>query len=147
MLMKTLERRGHKADGGQHAGAAADPVEHGEAGQPALCRGGAIHLRAGHRDGHLVPGEFKACFAIRLGHQQHAVAGVRGATALGSHEAERFAKPPGQPFEGAGDAVRVGVVDELDLHLIADGVAQGVGDEHRTERGAADANGQHASEP
>ncbi len=111
--VQTLERRGHKADCGKHAGAAADPVEHGEAGQPALPRGGAIQLRTGHGDGHGTLGEVQLLAAKRLGQQQHAVMRLWGAAALGGYDAERFVKPAGRFRERAGNAVGICVVDKI----------------------------------
>ena len=40
----------------------------------------------------------------------------------------------------AGDAIRVGVVDKVNRHPVAGGIAKGVGDEHRTEGRAANAD-------
>src|SRR5262249_58044196 len=92
-------------------GAPAAPVEHGEAGQPALGGRVAVQPRAGQGDGHGLTREVQARLAIRLGYEQHAVARVWRAAALGGDDAERFAEPAGQASEGAGDAVRVSVVD------------------------------------
>ena len=45
--VEALQRRRQQPDGGQIAGAAADPVPHREAGQPALVRGDVVQLRPG----------------------------------------------------------------------------------------------------
>ena len=48
--------------------------------------------------------------------------------------------------EHALDAVGIGVVDEVDVHLVAGRIAEGVGDELRSERRSADADRQHVLE-
>ena len=55
-----LERGGQEAHGGEFAGAAADPVPHGEAGEPALLVGDLVELGAGAGDRDGVLGEVEA---------------------------------------------------------------------------------------
>src|SRR5258708_30353098 len=87
----------------------------------------------------------KSSFSLRNASStnQHGIVRFRCATAVGGNEAERFVKAGGRTCESASDPVRVGVVDEIDLHRVAARVPEGVGHKHRAKGRSADANGQH----
>ena len=76
--------------------------------------------------------------------REHAVAGFRRPAALGGDHAKRFRELAVQPTEGAIDAVRVRVVDEVHPHLVRGRLAEGVGDEHRAQCRPADSDAKHA---
>ena len=91
-------------------------------------------------------GEIQFLLAEGLVRQQHGIAGLRRAAALGDNDAERFVQPAGRAVEDAGDPVGIRVVDEVDLHRVATRVPERVGDKHRPECRTADADGQHMGE-
>ena len=90
--------------------------------------------------------EIQFLLAEGLVHQQHGIARLRRAAALGDNDAKRFVNPAGRAVEDAGDPVGIRVVDEIDLHRVATRVPEGIGHKHRAEGRTADADGQHMGE-
>ena len=98
------------------------------ASQPSATAG-LVERRADAGDGHGVPGEVEAGGAEGGRGGQHAVARLRRAAALGDDHDERLGERGPEPREGAGDAVRVGVVEEVGRQPVLAGLAEGVGHE------------------
>ena len=78
----------------------------------------------------------------RCGHQQHAVARFGCAAALAGHDDQRLVKRACQTTQHAGDAVGIGVVDELHAHAVGS-VAERIGHEHGPQRRTADPDGKN----
>ena len=110
------------------------------------CVGELVELRAGAGDGDGVLAEVEAGgFPGGLGFE-HAVAGFRGAAGFGDDEHEGVVEAGGAESWRctAVHAGGVGVVEEVDRQSRV--LADGLGDELRAERGAADADEQDALE-
>ena len=117
------------------------------ASQPSAV-GGLVQLRAGLVTATACVAKSRPGGLVGVGDQQHAVARLRRAAALGGDDARASrGSRPAELAQHAVDAVRVGVVDEVDPHPVGGRVAQRVGHELRPERRAADADAQHAGEP
>jgi hypothetical protein len=81
-MSRSLEGGGKEPDGGQFGGAAADPVPHGEAGDPALFNGDLVELAAFAGDGDGLAGELDSLGHEGLDGLKHAVAGFGRAAGL-----------------------------------------------------------------
>ena len=88
--VESLKRGGQEADGGEFGRAAADPIPHGETGEPLLGDRGLIELGAGAGDGDVVLREIEAGGLERLGGFELAVAGFGGAAGFGDDDDEGF---------------------------------------------------------
>jgi hypothetical protein len=144
--IQPLQGRREQTDCRQFAGPTSDPVEHREASEPILGRCRLVHLRTRHGDGDSVARELQASRLVGLGHQQHPVARFWSAATLGSDKAERLTEPARQELERSRNAVRVGVVHEVNVHRVRGRVSRGIGHKHRAQRGATDADGEHTGE-
>jgi len=138
--VEALERGREQAHGAEFGGAAAHPVPHREAGDPAFLGGDLVELGAHASHGDKVLGVVETGGLEGGGGFEHAIARLDGATGLGDDDGERVGQLAGERGERVVDAVRVGVIEEVDRHAILPGLAQRVGDELRAERGAADAD-------
>jgi hypothetical protein len=88
--VEALERGGEETDGGEFGRATADPVPHGETGEPVLREGGLVELGAGACDGDEVLREIKARGLEGGGGLELAVAGFGGAAGFGDDDDEGF---------------------------------------------------------
>lgn len=140
-----LEGGGEGADGAHDGGAAADPVPHGEAGEPVLGDGVFVELAAEAGDGDGVAGEVEAGSAVGGFGFEHAVAGFFGAAGFGDDDGEGGSEFIADLGENAADAVGVGVIEEGDIEGRIGG-GDGFGDELGAESGAADADDEDAGE-
>ena len=143
--VEPLQRGGKQADGGELGGAPADPVPHREARHEALVIGDPVQLAAGLGDGDGVGPEVEAVGPVAGGRLQHPVAGLGGPARLGDDDRQRAVEAVADAVQHAGDAVGVGVVEEVRAQPFA-GPAQRLGDELRPQRRAADADQQVALE-
>ena len=142
-----LQRRRQEAHGARHRRAPADPVPHREAREQALRDAPAGRARCRSCV------TATACCAkssprARVGGRrlEHAVARLRGAAGLRDDDDERLGEPLAEAGEHAVDAVGVGVVEEVRASARSSGAAEGVGDELRPERRAADADHEQVAE-
>ncbi len=140
-----LEGGGEGADGAHDGGAAADPVPHGEAGEPVLGDGVFVELATEAGDGDGVAGEVEAGGAVSGFGFEHAVAGFFGAAGFGDDDGEGGGQFLADFSENAADAVGVRVVEERDFEGRIGG-GDGFGDELGAEGGAADADDEDAGE-
>ena len=138
--VEALEGGGQQADSAELGGAAADPVPHREAGEPALAQGGGVEFRAGAGDGDEVFRVVEAGGRKGGDGGEHAVAGLGGAAGLGDDDDEGLGELAAQAGEDVIEAVGIGVVEEGDGELVLARVAQCLADKLRAERGTADAD-------
>ena len=130
-----LKHGGNQADHGHDGRAAAHPVFHREALEPAFRFSRFVQFGAHPRDGNRLGREFHTVlFKEVLGHQ-HAVAGFRRAAGLGDDHDERFFQRQG--FQHSVHAIRVRVIQEE--HVQPSG-RDGVRHQFRAKGGTADAN-------
>ena len=141
-----LEGGRQKAYGAELGGAAADPIPHGETGEPAVLDRDLVELGAIAGDGDEVLGGHEAGGFEGGGGFEHAVAGFDRAAGLGNDHDEGFGEFAGELAEHVIDAVGVGVVEERDGHFIRAGLAEGVVDQLGAEGGAADADDKELGE-
>ena len=140
-----LQRRGHQSDGPHHARAAAHPVPHREAGEEARRDRLAVELAAGAGDGDRLGPEPQARgLPAGLGLAQ-GVARLGGAAGLGHHDDQGAVEAVAEARPRAVEAVRVGVVDEMDAEPVGR-AAERVGQQLGTERRAADADDEEVGE-
>ena len=145
--VQSLKQAGNQPDGGQLAGAPADPVPHREPRQPALLLNLLVQLRPRSRHGDGMAGEVQTLALVGRGDREHAVASLRRASALAHDHHDRLVQGITDSGQLTRDAFGVGVIDEVGLHPIRARASQSVGDEHGTERRSANSDGQDSGEP
>ena len=116
--------------------------------QPALLLRDLLQLRTGAGHGHKVLRVVEACGLECRGGFQHAVARLSGPARFGNHQHQRALDLTADFLEHVIDAVRIGVVEEMDAHFVATGLepAERVAHQLRPERRTADADHKQLAE-
>ena len=137
--VETLQRRRHQAHRAHDRSAAADPIVHGKARQPAVLLRVLVQLAADAGDGDRMFSEIQTRLLITRRCFQHPVARFFRAAGFRNHHRQRVRKMIADLVEGAVEPVGVRVIEKINIERIG-GVAERVGDELRSERRTADAD-------
>ena len=141
-----VDQGGRKqAHGTGDAGAAADPIEHVEAAQPALLHRQPVELAARHRDRHCLSGPAATQRLQPRPRLLHAQPRLRRAARFAHHHHQGGAQPLAEAGQGAAEPLRIDVVEEVKGQALPL-LLQRPQDQQRPEAGTADADPQHIGE-
>ena len=119
LRVEALQRCRQKTDRAHHRSAAADPIEHRKSRQPAVGLSVLIQLAACTGDGDRMLSKIQSRLIKARFRFEHAVARFLGSAGFRNHDDERVIESRPDLAQNAVETVRVGVIEEEDVHLIA----------------------------
>jgi hypothetical protein len=117
--VEAFQRHRKKPNCAHHRSAPANPIVHRESGEPFILFRQFIYLASDAGYSHGVRGELETFFSKFRFSLEHSISRFLCPTGFGNHNDERLRKIVVDLVENAVETVRIGVVEEIDIHWIA----------------------------